>query len=105
MTPRTSHQHTLGINRRELLQVGYSGLIGVGPPTAQRPMRNFRPWRQTDSGLRAERQPVVGNRAENVTLTRRIRLCRPHGRVEQSENFTRIANDARRLQLGAIQRS
>jgi uncharacterized protein (DUF1501 family) len=25
-----SHRHTIGINRRELLQVGYSGLLGVG---------------------------------------------------------------------------
>jgi hypothetical protein len=32
MTPRCSHHHTLGINRRELLQVGYSGLLGCGLP-------------------------------------------------------------------------
>lgn len=29
-----NHQHTVGLNRRELLQVGYSGLLGVGLPTA-----------------------------------------------------------------------
>ena len=33
MSSRNTHQHTLGINRRELLQVGYSGLIGLGLPT------------------------------------------------------------------------
>ena len=27
------HQHTLGVTRRELLQVGYSGLLGLGLPT------------------------------------------------------------------------
>ncbi len=31
MTPATPpHRHTIGINRRELLQVGYSGLLGLG---------------------------------------------------------------------------
>ena len=25
-----NHRHTIGINRREFLQVGYSGLLGVG---------------------------------------------------------------------------
>jgi hypothetical protein len=29
----TSHRHTLGITRRELLQVGYSGLLGMGLPS------------------------------------------------------------------------
>jgi hypothetical protein len=33
MNSRNSHQHTLGIDRRALLQVGYSGLIGFGLPT------------------------------------------------------------------------
>jgi hypothetical protein len=28
--PRRAHRHTIGITRRELLQVGYSGLLGVG---------------------------------------------------------------------------
>src|ERR1700731_3947276 len=27
------HQHTLGVTRRELLQVGYSCLLGLGLPT------------------------------------------------------------------------
>ncbi|HWG47868.1 MAG TPA: DUF1501 domain-containing protein [Gemmataceae bacterium] len=27
-----SHRHTIGINRRELLQVGYTGLLGIGLP-------------------------------------------------------------------------
>ncbi|MBT4866784.1 MAG: DUF1501 domain-containing protein, partial [Planctomycetaceae bacterium] len=27
-----SHNHTLGIGRREVLQVGYSGLLGAGLP-------------------------------------------------------------------------
>lgn len=30
--PTPSHQHTIGIRRRELLQVGYSALLGVGLP-------------------------------------------------------------------------
>ena len=29
-TPVPSHLHNIGINRRELLQVGYSGLLGFG---------------------------------------------------------------------------
>lgn len=31
---RYGHQHTIGINRRELLQVGYSGLLGLGLTSA-----------------------------------------------------------------------
>ena len=27
---RMNHQHAIGMSRRELLQVGYSGLVGVG---------------------------------------------------------------------------
>lgn len=30
---RTSHRHATGLTRRELLQVGYSGLLGVGLPS------------------------------------------------------------------------
>ncbi|HEV3120865.1 MAG TPA: DUF1501 domain-containing protein, partial [Isosphaeraceae bacterium] len=30
---RFHHQHALGITRRELLQVGYSGLLGIGLPS------------------------------------------------------------------------
>jgi uncharacterized protein (DUF1501 family) len=30
---RVNHRHTVGINRRELLQVGYTGLLGIGLPT------------------------------------------------------------------------
>src|SRR5262245_45452283 len=30
--PTSSHQHAIGICRRELLQVGYSALLGVGLP-------------------------------------------------------------------------
>ncbi|MDA1053185.1 MAG: hypothetical protein O3C40_22260 [Planctomycetota bacterium] len=33
MNSRIAHQHTIGINRRELLQVGFSGSIGFGLPT------------------------------------------------------------------------
>ena len=29
----SAHQHSTGLNRREVLQVGYSGLLGVGLPT------------------------------------------------------------------------
>src|SRR6267378_3341755 len=28
--PVSAHRHRIGINRRELLQVGYSGLLGIG---------------------------------------------------------------------------
>lgn len=34
MTRLFPHQHRIGLTRRELLQVGYSGLLGVGLPTA-----------------------------------------------------------------------
>jgi hypothetical protein len=30
---RTWHQHGIGLTRRELLQVGYSGLLGIGLPS------------------------------------------------------------------------
>src|SRR5437016_10330680 len=34
VTPSTAgHRHSIGINRRELLQVGYSGLLGIGLPS------------------------------------------------------------------------
>src|SRR5438105_1198129 len=34
MTPSTvGHRHAVGIHRRELLQVGFSGLLGVGLPS------------------------------------------------------------------------
>lgn len=32
MAPQAPHSHTIGIRRRELLQVGYSALLGVGLP-------------------------------------------------------------------------
>ena len=31
-TSASGHHHTAGINRRELLQIGYSGLLGIGLP-------------------------------------------------------------------------
>ncbi len=35
------HRHTIGVNRRELLQVGYPGLLGVGltSPAAEPPSK------------------------------------------------------------------
>src|SRR6516162_9647725 len=34
MSPSSpGHRHTIGISRREWLQVGYSGLLGIGVPT------------------------------------------------------------------------
>jgi hypothetical protein len=46
-TPATPHRHTIGINRRELLQVGYSGLLGLGlsslPAVAAQPADGSRP--------------------------------------------------------------
>lgn len=33
MTISLPHQHTIGINRRELLQIGYTGLLGIGLPS------------------------------------------------------------------------
>lgn len=48
----TAHRHTIGVTRRELLQVGYSGLLGVGlanvmspRAAAQSPARSTRPPR------------------------------------------------------------
>ncbi len=31
--PQTNHTHGIGLTRRELLQVGYSGLLGIGMPS------------------------------------------------------------------------
>ena len=33
MVNRANHRHSVGITRRELLQVGYSGLLGLGLPS------------------------------------------------------------------------
>src|SRR5207302_10966891 len=33
MSSNPGHRHTIGMTRRELLQVGYSGLLGVGLPS------------------------------------------------------------------------
>ena len=33
MTRRDTHRHAIGLTRRELLQVGYSGLLGIGLPS------------------------------------------------------------------------
>src|ERR1700730_18948484 len=50
------HHHTLGITRRELLQVGYSGLLGLGLPTllAGRSLADSTDRRQSPSGRRAK---------------------------------------------------
>jgi hypothetical protein len=51
-TPATPHRHTIGINRRELLQVGYSGLLGLGLsslPAAAAPASAGRPTRKPKS--------------------------------------------------------
>ena len=57
MTPQSSPRHPLGINRRELLQVGYSGLLGFGLPTLLS--------QQTRA---AEAKPVGAPRARSVIL-------------------------------------
>ena len=31
--PDSVHRHRVGITRRELIQVGYSGLLGIGLPS------------------------------------------------------------------------
>src|SRR5437868_4909804 len=36
MLPRYGHRHTIGMTRREFLQVGYSGLLGIGLAGAMR---------------------------------------------------------------------
>jgi hypothetical protein len=44
VTPATlPHRHTLGINRRELLQVGYSGLLGLGLSSLPAPAADSAP--------------------------------------------------------------
>ena len=30
---KSSHRHGIGLTRREILQVGYSGLLGIGVPS------------------------------------------------------------------------
>jgi uncharacterized protein (DUF1501 family) len=50
------HQHTLGVTRRELLQVGYSGLLGLGLPTllAGRSLAGSANQRQNPNNRRAK---------------------------------------------------
>jgi len=51
-SPAPSHRHTIGINRRELLQVGYSGLLGLGVaslPAVQAATESSRPARRPKS--------------------------------------------------------
>lgn len=60
--PETSpfaHQHAIGMNRRELLQVGYSGLLGVGLPAA---------LSKTNVAGAAEPTDAAGNRRPKSVL-------------------------------------
>ncbi|MDA1052886.1 MAG: DUF1501 domain-containing protein [Planctomycetota bacterium] len=57
MTLRRSHQHSIGIDRRELLQIGYTGLLGFGLPSLLA--------RQAPA---AESRPVGETRARSVIL-------------------------------------
>ncbi len=50
----TGHRHAVGLTRRELLQVGYSGLLGMGLPSLLAP--------------RARAEPGKGRRAKGVIL-------------------------------------
>jgi Protein of unknown function (DUF1501) len=52
----TAHRHTMGLTRRELLQVGYSGLLGLGLPSL------------LALQARAEAAPKEGKRAKSVIL-------------------------------------
>jgi uncharacterized protein (DUF1501 family) len=54
------HQHTLGVTRRELLQVGYSALLGLGLPTLLAG--------QSLAGSAKQRQNPNGRRAKSVIL-------------------------------------
>ena len=49
-SPAPAHRHTIGINRRELLQVGYSGLLGLG-------VASLPAVRAATDGSRAPRRP------------------------------------------------
>ena len=54
--PQTNHTHGIGLTRRELLQVGYSGLLGIGMPSV---------W----AGQRLRRaQPPSTRKAKSVVL-------------------------------------
>ena len=66
-------------------------------------MRKFRTWGQTNTGFCAKHQPIVGDRAENVTLTRRKRFCRTHGRVKEPKAAIRKSDDTGCLELRAIE--
>jgi len=55
---RSHHQHGLGITRRELLQVGYSGLLGIGLPSLLA--------HQARAAERKRTQPVLRSTADSV---------------------------------------
>jgi len=52
---RTGHRHAIGLTRRELLQVGYSGLLGIGLPSL---------W----TGEAAATATASGRKAKSVVL-------------------------------------
>jgi hypothetical protein len=55
-----SHRHSIGITRRELLQVGYSGLLGIGLPSL---------LTQRANAAKAERsKPVAGHKQKSLIL-------------------------------------
>src|SRR5438132_1563622 len=47
------YRHAIGLTRRELLQVGYSGLLGIGLPTIL--------GRQAEAGARAARGAQIAS--------------------------------------------
>ena len=61
--------------------------------------------RQADALFLREPQPVLGNGTQDVALARGERLPGPDGRVEEPESAARKPNDARRLDLRAVERS
>ena len=50
-----SHRHTIGINRREVLQVGYSGLLGLSLPAVLSRQSNAAESKHTD--VRGSKSP------------------------------------------------
>ena len=63
MHPHNLHQHRFGLNRREALQVGYSGLLGLGLPTLLAHQA-----RSAETMPPAETTPPNGQRARSVIL-------------------------------------
>jgi len=54
-----THSHSVGITRRELVQAGYSGLLGIGLPSLFARQAMAKPAQPLDRGPKREGKSVI----------------------------------------------